>query len=602
MLNTYRKLLEMMLPRERTRFWILVGVTFFLSLMEVASVISILPFLRLLSEPSLIETNDWLAWAYATGGFSSSLSFLIWVGVVVLFVTVLGLVLKTVSIWLTTRFALMRSYSFSARLLSTYLHQPYEWFLARHSSELGNAILSEVDRVVVDALLPAVRLIPQVFTVVLLVVALCFLEPQIAIGGAVLIGGVYGAIYFLVRRVMTRIGAIRMEANRIRFHVVQEATGGLKELKIMGLESGFLGRFRIAALRMARAQTRGQVIINVPRQVIEAVAFGGILLLILFLLARDGGDISALVPTLGLVAAAGLRLIPAMQEVFRRGASIRQSAAPLARIHGDLTGLPAADPEALRAANKEPKLHLTEALEMDAVQYSYPETNRAALDKISLKIEARKTIGIVGGTGAGKTTFVDIILGLLAPESGEMRVDGRTVTPENRRAWQKTLGYVPQVIFISEGTIAENIAFGVPEDEIDMAAVERAARIAALHDFVEAELPDGYSTTVGERGVRLSGGQRQRIGIARALYSDPTTLLFDEATSALDTLTEAAVMEAVQKIAGQKTILMIAHRLSTVRHCDTIFLMRHGRVEASGTFDELVEKNEEFRRMAVDLR
>jgi ATP-binding cassette, subfamily B, bacterial PglK len=194
---------------------------------------------------------------------------------------------------------------------------------------------------------------------------------------------------------------------------------------------------------------------------------------------------------------------------------------------------------------------------------------------------------------------VDLILGLLSPDEGEIRVDGQVITPENVRAWQGTLGYVPQAIFLTDETIASNIAFGVPKDEIDMAAVERAARIAALHDFVMAELPQGYDTFVGERGVRLSGGQRQRIGIARALYRDPTLLIMDEATSALDNITERVVMEAVNRIRADKTIILIAHRLTTVKTCDTIFLMDRGRLLAQGSYDELLAGNEVFRRMVA---
>jgi ATP-binding cassette, subfamily B, bacterial PglK len=208
-------------------------------------------------------------------------------------------------------------------------------------------------------------------------------------------------------------------------------------------------------------------------------------------------------------------------------------------------------------------------------------------------------VGIVGGTGAGKTTLVDLILGLLTPDDGVIRVDGTAVTAENLRAWQKTLGYVPQSIFLTDDTVAANIAFGVAKDQIDMAAVERAARIAALHDFVLSDLPEGYATFVGERGVRLSGGQRQRIGIARALYRDPTLLIMDEATSALDNITERVVMEAVQRIRADKTIILIAHRLTTVKTCDTIFLMERGRLLAQGSYDELLAGNEVFRRMVA---
>jgi len=601
MLNAYRLLLDMMTPGERRRFWLLVAITFLLSALEAASVLSILPFLRLLADPGLIETNRVLSWLYQAGGFESEQSFLIAAGVLVFTITVTGLGLKMVAIWVTTRFALMRSYSFSARLLSKYLHQPYEWFLTRHSATLGNAVLSEVDQVVHNALLPAMQMIPEAFLVVLLVGLMCFLEPEIALGGAVLLGGAYGLIYLGVRRLILRIGVQRLEANRDRFHVVQEATGGVRELKIMYLEAAFLNRFRTAALRMARAQTIGQVIAGLPRQAIEAMAFGGMILLVLILLVRGDGSVQSIIPILGLIAVVGMRLIPVLQLIYRRSANIRMADATLRKIHDDLVNLPVDPDSAASPESSGDALPLADLLELTELRYAYPESDRPALNGLSLSIPANATIGIVGGTGAGKTTLIDLILGLIAPTAGEIRVDGTPITTGTRHAWQRTLGYVPQTIFLSDGTVAENIAFGLTPGDIDMAAVERAARTAELHDFVTTELPDGYQSLVGERGTRLSGGQRQRIGIARALYRDPSTLIFDEATSALDTLTEAAVMHAIDGLAGKKTIIMIAHRLSTVRDCDRIFLLQGGQLAAAGTFDELVAGNEKFRQMAAGL-
>ena len=242
-------------------------------------------------------------------------------------------------------------------------------------------------------------------------------------------------------------------------------------------------------------------------------------------------------------------------------------------------------------------MRLERKLELEKVSFVYETAERPTLHDVELTIPARTTVGIVGGTGAGKTTLVDLILGLLSPASGKIKVDGTVLTADNLRSWQASIAYVPQAIFLTDDTIAANIAFGVPKGEIDMAAVEHAARVAALHDFILSELPTGYDTRVGERGVRLSGGQRQRIGIARAMYRDPTLLIMDEATSALDNITEREVMEAMQRIRGDKTIILIAHRLSTVRSCNTIFLMERGRLLAQGSYDELLATSQVFRHM-----
>jgi ATP-binding cassette, subfamily B, bacterial PglK len=592
-------LLEMMTARERRRFWFLVSITFLFSAIEAVSVISILPFLQMIAQPEVIETNRVYAWVYDAFGFESTRQFLIWAGVTVFLITVFGLVTKLATMWITTRFGMMRAYSFSLRLLTGYLHQPYEWFLTRHSSNLGTAILSEVNEVVARSLLPALRLMPSIFTALMLIVALCLLEPVIAIGSAVTVVAVYGLFFFAIRKLIRRIGEIRMEANRERYHAVQESMGGVKELKIIGLEDVYLARFRKAAYRMARVQATGDILGNAPRYVLEAIAFGGMIILVLVLLIQRGADLTAMVPTLGVLAAAGLRLIPALQSIYQLFSTLRQGQPALESLHGDMVGLDQVDAGVRAERERMPTIPLTWQLQLKGVRYAYPNTERSALRGLDMTIEANTTIGIVGGTGAGKTTVVDVMLGLLDPADGTMSVDGQVITADTRRAWQKTLGYVPQTIFLSDGSLAENIAFGLAPDQIDMEAVERAARIAALHDFIMTELPEGYATTVGERGVRLSGGQRQRVGIARALYHDPAMLILDEATSALDNLTERAVMDAVHRIAGKKTIVMIAHRLSTVRNCDRIFLLREGRVAASGRYDDLVRTDDEFRAMAT---
>lgn len=333
---------------------------------------------------------------------------------------------------------------------------------------------------------------------------------------------------------------------------------------------------------------------------LKAVALGGILFFVLFLLLTHGGDLNAVLPVLGLYAFTSIRLFPALQQVYSGMTGLRFSRPMLDKLHADLLKNPAPAPEEILAdpAAVAP-LGLREALEFDDVRYAYPKAERTALAGLSLTIPARTTVGIVGGTGAGKTTAVDLLLGLLEPQGGAIRVDGVALDAGNRRAWQNSIGYVPQQIYLTDDTVSANIAFGLQGAEIDQAAVERAARIAELHDFVTRDLPQGYETQVGERGVRLSGGQRQRIGIARALYHDPDILVLDEATSALDNVTEKVVMDAVHNLGHAKTIVLIAHRLSTVRDCDTIFMLEQGRLVAQGSYDDLLETSQKFRAMVA---
>jgi ABC-type multidrug transport system fused ATPase/permease subunit len=326
-------------------------------------------------------------------------------------------------------------------------------------------------------------------------------------------------------------------------------------------------------------------------------------LLVLMMLISGNGNISEVIPVLGVFAFAGLKIFPAMQQTYQALTLMRTVHPMLQNLHRDIRATRQTQPTAAISSQLSTdariRLPFSRSLRLKGICYAYPATDRPALCSFDAEIAARSTVGIVGGSGVGKTTAVDVILGLLEPQSGSILVDDVAVTPGNLRSWQNAIGYVPQSIYLIDGTVAENIALGLPSADIDMAAVERAASIARLHDFVISELPSGYATAVGERGIRLSGGQRQRIGIARALYHDPEVLILDEATSALDNLTERAFMEAVQSLGGKKTIIMIAHRLSTVRDCEQIVLMEQGRVLAIGTYDQLVAENETFRRMAT---
>jgi ABC-type multidrug transport system fused ATPase/permease subunit len=331
-----------------------------------------------------------------------------------------------------------------------------------------------------------------------------------------------------------------------------------------------------------------------PRFVLEAIAFGGMLSVVLYLMARSGSFVSAL-PIIALYVFAGYRLMPALQQIYAGLVRLRFAGPALDALHADLMSLKPAD---ATDADTEAML-LRQAIKLANIQFGYPNAKEPALKGINLNIPANGTIGLVGATGSGKTTTVDIILGLLEPHEGTLTVDEKVINASNLRQWQKAIGYVPQQIYLADDSVAANIAFGVEPSRIDQAAVEHAAQIANLHDFVVNELPEGYATAVGERGVRLSGGQRQRIGIARALYHKPQVLILDEATSALDSLTEQAVMDAVSNLGNEITIILIAHRLSTVRQCDQIYLLDKGKVKAQGTYDQLMRNDDIFRAMAT---
>ncbi len=600
MLNIYRKVYSLLDARERRRALLMFMLMLLVAVSEVVGVASVLPFIAVLANPEVIQTNKYLAWAYDAFGFTTQRGFLLGLGAAFFVMLVGSLILKAMGLWGQLRFSQNRSLTWTHRLIAAYLRQPYDWFLNRHSADLATSILAEVDIVVNQALVPAMQSIAHLMISVLLLSLLVAVDPMLALSVGIVLGGGYAAVAVALRNRMRAVGEERRKANRARFRVVHEAFGGIKDVKISGLEERMLDRFRIPSeVRSERVIAAG-LYQALPSFVMQALLFGGMMLVLLYLISAKGSFSDAL-PIMSLYALAGYKLMPAVQKVFEETSKLRSSETAVDSLAEDLHKLEQSavvHARSRRGEPAQPRLALREALELSAIFYKYPSAERNAADGVSLRIPAFHSIGLVGSTGSGKTTLVDIILGLLSPLSGELLVDGTSVNGTNVRAWQRSLGYVPQQIFLADETVAGNIAFGLPAALIDMEAVERAAKIANLHDFVVSDMPQGYATRVGERGVRLSGGQRQRIGIARALYHDPDVLIMDEATSALDNLTEHAVMEAVRNLTHRKTIIMIAHRLSTVRHCDTIYLLEHGRLIGEGTYDELRETNERFRLLA----
>lgn len=600
MIDVFKKLMALFDDYERRRFYVLICLMVFVAFAEVSGISIFLVLLRVLSDPSSVFENTYLNWVYEFFGFAEMFYFQVFMASVVLVILMVTLVIKAGGNYAIIRFSTMRGFTLSSRLLQAYLHQPYTWFLERNSSDVSRSVLGEVQNLINQIVIPGSRLLSNIILAVAIISFLIFVDPGVAIVSALLLGGAYAAIYLKLRVKLLVLGEQILAANQERFRLTQEATGGFKEVKLMGLEESYVASFRKPAKRLARSVALSQVINQLPRFALEALTFAVLLSVILFMIFRNSGDMTAAIPILGVFAISVMRLLPALQQVYSAISQVRNAKPVLDHIYEDYSDAKNQQVDAPVNANGTDRMPLEREIAMRDIVFSYAKANKTAVNKLNLTFPAFTTIGIVGGTGSGKTTVADLILGLLTPESGDIRVDGVTLDRDNMHAWRRSLGYVPQSIYLTDASIAQNIAFGIPEEAIDMAAVERAAKTAVLHDFVMSELPEHYDTIVGERGVRLSGGQRQRIGIARALYHDPSLLILDEATAALDNLTEGAVMEAVQNIRNDKTIIMIAHRLSTVRKCDQIFLLEEGRLASSGTFDELVANSDTFRRMAAN--
>ena len=598
-LASARKLLELFSAREKTYLYLMLAALACVALIDVVGVASIMPFIAVVANPHVIQTNRWLKLAYDFFVFTNPQSFLFWLGMLVLGLMVAGNLFKALTSWLSFKHDNWLTYTLARRMLASYLSRPYEFFFNRNTVELSTIVLSEARLVIAGILGPSMQVVSSVLVTLFILGLLLAVNPAIAITIVIVVGSAQGVIYMLTARYVARISWIQGEANAMKHKIASEALSGIKDLKILGRAGAFLERFSVHARRHAEANTLAGIISQLPRFVLETIAFGGILLILLFKL-DSGQTPTAMVTLLALYAFAGYRLLPAIQQIFSSISTVRYNLYALEILHHDLRGAGAiVDSENKLAETKDLQpLPLTRALVLRNVVYGYPGSRESAIKGINVTIDPNASIGLVGATGSGKTTTVDLILGLLTPTSGQLLVDDTNITSDNIARWQRNLGYVPQHIFLSDDTIARNIAFAVPDEEIDMTAVVRAARIANLHTFIEKELHDGYKTVIGERGVRLSGGQRQRIGIARALYRDPAMLIMDEATSALDSITEEAVIEALHTLAGKKTIIMIAHRLSTVKECDVIYLMDHGRITTQGTYDELMESSAWFKASA----
>lgn len=600
MFEPYRKMLDLLEAREKRIFILLIGFMILAAFSEVIGLSAFMVLLSVLAEPEKIADNDTLNWLYTTFDFNNIFMFQLSLSLLVALVIIMGLLIKAGSHYFVIRFTTLCGHSLSSRMLEAYLKQPYSWSLDRNSADIGRKILAECEQLVQRVTRPSLGILASCLLALSIVLFLITVDPVIAFVSFALLAGGYGMSYLFVRQKLLQNGAEIVASNKERFSVTQEVTTGLKEVKLAGLENTYVEEFRRPSLRRAQSSVKAQILTDLPRFVLEGLTFSILLIMVLILLVRADGNLLAAIPTLGIFAFSVMRILPALQQVYHGLASLKSGSAVIDIIHSDYIAVNAGTREHTKI-DRTTRHDLTDALVFDSVTYTYPSAQKKALTDLSIEIKANSIIGIVGGTGAGKTTFVDLLLGLLSPDEGGITVNGVSISGDQKRPWQNTIGYVPQQIFLTDNTVTANIAFGVPSDEVDFEAVQRAAKTAALHDFIMAELPDGYDSSIGDRGVRLSGGQRQRIGIARALYHDPSLLILDEATSALDNITERQVMKAVQKLQGEKTVIMIAHRLSTVEKCDSIILMQGGEIMAVGTYHELLETNEVFREMVGDV-
>lgn len=510
--------------------------------------------------------------------------------------------------YINTRFMLRRIVLLQNRLFTAYMNSPYLLSLTRNSSELIRNISSESARAINQTLKPMLAILLHSIMIVVISSALFYTEPLISGLGIVFFGGFSVIFLKMTQKKMTWFGTQALRHRRSMMQAIIQGLGGFKDAKVLNRESFFLGVFGTHAGRIQRYELWNSVLRALPIRIIEMLALGGVLFIAVAMILQ-GRDPEIIVPTISLFGAAVMKLKPSIFTLIDQVNSIRFNKHSIEQIWLDLNRLEKHRQKKNESEKKynfastngktyqDSKLKLEKSIELKNVSFVYPDANMPAVKDVTLTIPKNSAVAFVGESGAGKTTIVDVILGLLEPQKGTIEVDDRNVYNCTGH-WQKNIGYVPQEIFLLDDTIRRNICFGISDDEIDEESLETAIETAQLSQFIN-HLEKGDRTRVGERGIRLSGGQRQRIGIARALYHNPQVMVMDEATSALDNITEKYVIDAIERLKGDKTIIMIAHRLTTVENCDIIFMMKDSRVIASGTYDELLHTSPEFRRMSM---
>jgi len=566
------------------------------AIFEAFSIGLLVPVMALVQQPGLIHKNAVLQAAYTWSGSLSDGAFLSMLCVALLALFIFKNAYLAALLWVQNRFIYARYRQKAAELFRFYLQSPYTFHLGRNTAHLLRNVQSVLS-VMNGVFLPMLQMLTEALVVVALLGLLIWNDPATSLVAAGCLGAAVGATYILIRRRLRKLGEIGQGENALLIQAVNQSLGSVKETKVLGREQFFERSFEEHLAPFSHANRQHSFLVQLPRYVSELAAVGLVLGLLWFAL-RAGQAPERVFVTLGLFAVAAGRLMPSMTRISSSLAVIRFHSAYLDEIYPDLIAAaklpPRPDPRLLEGQND--AIPFTGEISLRDLTFRYEGSNQPAVFDLSLTIRSLESVAFVGPSGAGKTTAVDLLLGLYPPESGSILVDGRDIQ-EDIRAWQNTIGYVPQQIYLCDSSIRENIAFGIDPREIDEAAVRRALEMSQLDDFV-ASHPGGLGTFVGERGIRLSGGQRQRIGIARALYHDPGVLVMDEATAALDNETENAFMRSLEVLSGKKTMILIAHRLTTVEHCDRLFFLKDGRLVAQGTFPELLETNEDFRAFA----
>jgi ABC-type bacteriocin/lantibiotic exporter with double-glycine peptidase domain len=596
MIDIIRKMLKLMSPDSIKTFRVLAIISILSAIVETFGLAFIFPFIAVLSSPNYIEHSSFLLKIYHFFGFSTINQFLLLIGLLLLATVVFGNMLIAYTMWRIYRFSYMEEHHLSYNLLKKYMSKPYLFFLSNNTSTLLKNVTDEVKAITHGILISLLKIITKVTVATLMLLFLLVYSPLLTLIMLVSVLSLYVTFILFFRDYVANKSNEAVNASTLIYQYTAEALGAIQDIKLMNANDFVLKQFSKPSIVFALSRSAANVLSDTPRYFLDIVIFGGILLYVVIMLLTHNANITHVVPTLAMFGYAGMRIMPAISIVYTSYTQIKFARPSLNVLYNDLLENSEQDKSMkfAKQTNKE-KITIQSNFAFEHVSYQYPSAKQAAVDNLSFLIQAYSKVGFVGKTGAGKTTIINLILGLLSPTEGRIIVDNISLNEQCMRSWQTGIGYVPQNIYLIDDTIAKNIAFGLEESSIDWQRLEAVSKIAELHDYIIQDLPNQYHTHVGDRGVRLSGGQRQRIGIARALYTQPKLLVLDEATSALDNETERKVLENIDRISNSMTVIMVAHRLTTLQKCDTIFVLSSEGISQSGTYDELSKTNPIFR-------
>ena len=595
MLRIIKKLFPLLSPDQRKAFYSLQILVMLMAIMEILGIASIVPFMVLVGDMNILQQDTIFARFYQASDLSSEAHFVFLTGVAVLIMLFISSMISMFTLWRLSIFATKTGSELADQLYTHYIRQGWLFHSRGSSAQLTKKIFGETSRVSGQIILPLMQMNARIVLALLLSISIFIYDPKVAIIGVSVFAIAYTILFKVIRIRLARNGKEISKVNETRYRLINHGFGGIKDVLLFGRDRHFIKQFNKSGRTLAYSHASNTALAQAPRFFMELVAFGTIISLVLYLFATHKGDMIMILPILSVYTLAAFKLLPAFQQIFVCVATIKGNLSAFETIEQDLVD--SAQIKSNTFKSEDGSLHLKQQITLENISFTYPGNFSPAINELSMSIPANSLVGIVGPSGSGKTTLIDILLGLITPQQGQLKVDSISVDEENSRLWKNTIGFVPQSIFLSEGTIVQNVAFGIPDDKINIEKVKNALTLSHLDIFLQS-LDKGIYTEVGERGVQLSGGQRQRIGIARALYHNAKVLVFDEATSSLDGITEKNIMEAIHNFSGQKTIIMVAHRLKTVQKCDQIFLVDKGKITDHGTYEELLKRNKHFKDMA----